>query len=190
MTAEGQGLFFATKAEAIADVEHLRARGVRNIDVGCMQVNLFYHADAFDGLDDAFDPARNVAYKSVHLKRMCEDRRSWPEAAAYHSTTPEFADSYREKLMRIWRNERDAPPTRVAARPASNERATRLAAPPRTMLVPGPLGERRRPCADPSPQRPVQVKRAVVRTRDAAETRNASSTPGARRASAVSRPRT
>ena len=97
VTAEGQGLFFATKAEAIAEVEHLRARGVRNIDVGCMQVNLHYHADAFDDLDEAFDPAHNVAYASTYLKRMYEDRRSWPEAAAYHSTTPEFAGPYRKK---------------------------------------------------------------------------------------------
>ena len=181
VTAEGQGLFFATKAEAIADVEHLHARGVSNIDVGCMQVNLFYHANAFDGLDGAFDPARNVAYASAYLKRMYQYRRSRPEAAAaYHSTTPEFAGPYREKVMRIWKNERDAPPTRVAARPASNKRATRLAAPPRTMLVPG------RP--SPVPGRPsasdidhartqalndrFQVKRAVARTRDAAETRN------------------
>ena len=181
VTAEGQGLFFATKAEAVADTEHLRARGVRNIDVGCMQVNLLYHGDAFDDLGEAFDPARNVTYASTYLKRMYKDRRSWPEAAAaYHSTTPEFAEPYRAKVMRIWKTERIDPPTRVAARPASNERATRPAAASRTMLNPG------RP--SPVPGRPsasdidharthalnerFQMKRAVARTQTAAETRN------------------
>ena len=181
VTAEGQGLFFATKAEAIADVEHLRARGVRNIDVGCMQVNLHYHADAFDDLDEAFDPAHNVAYASAYLKRMYEHRRSWPEAAAaYHSTTPEFAGPYRKKVMRIWKTERDAQPVRVAARPESKERAMRPAAPPRTKLVPGrpsPVPGRASACdIDHARTQALndrfQMKRAVARTRAAAETRN------------------
>ena len=38
INAEGQGRSFSTKAEAIAAVEALRARGVRLIDVGCLQV--------------------------------------------------------------------------------------------------------------------------------------------------------
>ncbi len=37
VTAGGKGRFLPSKKAAIAEVEHLRARGVRNIDVGCMQ---------------------------------------------------------------------------------------------------------------------------------------------------------
>ena len=181
VTAEGQGLFFPTKAEAIADVEHLHARGVQNIDVGCMQVNLHYHGDAFDDLNEAFDPARNVDYASAYLKRMHGDRRSWPEAAAaYHSTTPEFAGPYRDKVMGIWKTERSAPPTRVATREVSNERATRLPAPPRTKLVsgaPSPVPGRAS-ASDIDHVRThalnvrFQLKRAVARTQATAETRN------------------
>src|SRR5438105_3878431 len=36
----GQGTFFATKAEAIAAVRALQAKGVQSIDVGCVQINL------------------------------------------------------------------------------------------------------------------------------------------------------
>src|SRR5574338_65562 len=32
----GQGRYFDTKEQAVAEVERLRARGVRSIDVGCM----------------------------------------------------------------------------------------------------------------------------------------------------------
>ena len=46
--AEGEGRYLPSKAAAIAEVERLQARGVENIDVGCMQINLRYHADAFD----------------------------------------------------------------------------------------------------------------------------------------------
>jgi hypothetical protein len=41
--AEGEGRFLPSKQAAIAEVQKLRARGVRNIDVGCMQINLLAH---------------------------------------------------------------------------------------------------------------------------------------------------
>ena len=47
VTAGGKGVYFATKKEAIDKVQALRKKGVRNIDVGCMQINLFYHPNAF-----------------------------------------------------------------------------------------------------------------------------------------------
>ncbi len=47
INAEGVGHWFDSKAEAIAAVRTLQARGVRSIDVGCLQVNLMHHPDAF-----------------------------------------------------------------------------------------------------------------------------------------------
>ena len=57
INAEGDGAFFDTKAQAIAAVRALQARGVRSIDVGCMQISLLHHPDAFATLDQAFDPS-------------------------------------------------------------------------------------------------------------------------------------
>ena len=62
INAEGRGQFFATKQEAVAAVRTLQASGVRSIDVGCMQVNLMYHPNAFASLDEAFDPPANALY--------------------------------------------------------------------------------------------------------------------------------
>src|ERR1700712_4868922 len=39
INVEGTGSFFDTKAQAIATVQALQARGGRSIDVGCMQGN-------------------------------------------------------------------------------------------------------------------------------------------------------
>jgi hypothetical protein len=103
VTAEGKGRFFATKEEAITQVERLRARGVRNIDVGCMQINLLHHPDAFADLDEAFDPQANVAYATDFLKQLFEQSRSWMTAVGnYHSATPEFHLRYRQKVMKLW----------------------------------------------------------------------------------------
>ena len=72
--AEGRARYAPSKARAVVEVKRLRARGVRNIDVGCMQVNLHYHPDAFRSLSEAFDPAANVAYAGGFLKTAQEHR--------------------------------------------------------------------------------------------------------------------
>jgi hypothetical protein len=107
VTAEGKGQFFASKEEAIAQVQRLRGRGVRNIDVGCMQINLLHHPDAFADLEEALDPQANVAYATSFLKQLFEQNHSWVMAVGnYHSATPEFHFRYREKVMKLWSEER------------------------------------------------------------------------------------
>jgi hypothetical protein len=101
--AEGSGQTFATRPQAIAAVQALQARGVRSIDVGCMQVNLLHHPDAFPTLDAAFDPAANAAYAARFLRDLHAQAGTWPAAAAlYHSATPALAEEYRRKVMAAW----------------------------------------------------------------------------------------
>ncbi len=105
--AQGKGYYFTTAAQAAAEVERLRALGVRNIDVGCMQVNLYYHSNAFPDLDAAFDPTSNVAYAAGFLVDLYAAKRSWAGAVAlYHSTTPKYAKPYRKKVIKAWNDER------------------------------------------------------------------------------------
>jgi hypothetical protein len=106
--AEGQGRYLPTKAAAIAEVRALQKRGVRNIDVGCMQVNLYYHPDAFASLDDAFDPLTNVTYAASYLKALAAENASWAKAVAYyHSENPERYLAYRVKVRQIWAQEHE-----------------------------------------------------------------------------------
>jgi hypothetical protein len=104
--AEGQGRYLPTKEAAIQEVRELQAKGIGNIDVGCMQVNLYYHPDAFFSLEQAFDPASNVAYAGRFLRSLFADSGAWDEAAGrYHSATPELKDPYRDKVVQIWNRE-------------------------------------------------------------------------------------
>jgi hypothetical protein len=106
--AEGQGRYLPTKEAAIAEVQSLQSRGVRNIDVGCMQVNLYYHPDAFASLDDAFDPLTNVTYAASYLKSLAAENGSWAKAVAYyHSENPERYLAYRSKVREIWAQEHE-----------------------------------------------------------------------------------
>jgi hypothetical protein len=101
--ADGQGSFYTTKAEAIAAVQALQARGVRSIDVGCLQVNLLQHPDAFASLDQAFDPQTNANYAARLLASLFVQTGSWPlAAAAYHSQTASLAAPYQQKVLAAW----------------------------------------------------------------------------------------
>jgi hypothetical protein len=106
INAEGQGRFFRTKGEAIAEVRALQARGVRSIDVGCMQINLLHHPGAFAGLDEAFEPLANARYAARFLLELQATRNNWTQAAAnYHSNTAEFATAYQRRVMAAWPEE-------------------------------------------------------------------------------------
>ena len=107
--AEGKGRYLPSKTAALAEVRKLQARGVKNIDVGCMQINLHYHPDAFENLEQALDPKHNTAYAAAFLSRLREDAGSWTHAIGdYHSKTISFARVYRLKVFKAWRAERHA----------------------------------------------------------------------------------
>ncbi|MBT3992393.1 MAG: transglycosylase SLT domain-containing protein [Rhodospirillaceae bacterium] len=101
--AEGKGHYMPSKASAISKVRVLQARGIKNIDVGCMQINLYYHPKAFEDLNAAFDPERNVGYAANFLAALNQTTMSWPQAAAnYHSTTTSKNEVYLNKVLGLW----------------------------------------------------------------------------------------
>jgi hypothetical protein len=103
VNAEGAGHFFASKEDAIAFVEEQQADGVTSIDVGCMQINLKHHPEAFVSLEDAFDPAINVDYGAEFLTSLKGEVRTWIKAVRrYHSATPERGEAYGERVLANW----------------------------------------------------------------------------------------
>ena len=104
VTSGKDSFYLPSKDAAIAKVRELKASGRSNIDVGCMQINLHYHPDAFASLEDAFDPNTNVAYGTKFLKELRMRTRSWGKATAfYHSQDRARGNAYRTKVYRFWR---------------------------------------------------------------------------------------
>jgi len=107
INAEGQGSYYDTKAQAIAAVRALQARGVQSIDVGCMQINLVHHPDAFASLDQAFDPSANATYAARFLNELHAQTNDWLRAAGqYHSSTPGLGAAYQTQVAAGWTEER------------------------------------------------------------------------------------
>ncbi|RUT26213.1 lytic transglycosylase domain-containing protein [Asaia sp. W19] len=101
--ANGVGHYYDSKQEAITAATEFRKEGVLSIDVGCLQVNLQQHPDAFPTLDQAFDPMSNALYAGRFLTQMHDKMGSWPRAAAaYHSQTPGLGTPYQWKVLETW----------------------------------------------------------------------------------------
>lgn len=101
VNAEGNGMFFPTREQAIGWVKTQQAQGVKSIDVGCMQINLHWHKGAFRSLEEAFDPVANARYAAKFLSGLKADEGAWWDAAgSYHSRTEELRDRYLASLIR------------------------------------------------------------------------------------------
>lgn len=123
INAAGQGRYEPSADSAIATVRGLQAEGVQSIDVGCFQVNLFYHPDAFSSLEQAFDPDANARAAAAFLSSLYARTGGWDTAVAlYHSAVPELGVPYRQMVIADWHGERVALPWRArsnAAGPAA-----------------------------------------------------------------------
>jgi hypothetical protein len=130
VNAEGQGYFYDSKAEAIAAVRAMQARGIRSIDVGCGQINLMHHPNAFRTLELAFDPQANAAYAARFLKELFAQTGDWNKATGmYHSATPELGAEYQRQVLAVWPEEQRLAGL-VGATPLAQAWGATVAAPP------------------------------------------------------------
>lgn len=133
----GEGKWFDTAAEAEASVAEAVGQGVTNLDLGCFQLNYRWHSDAFASITAMLDPEENATYAARFLASHFADSGDWAlAAAAYHSATPEYAESYKAKFEAAFDGEAgvsaDAP-----ARPVEMLRPNRF-----PLLVAGAAGAR------------------------------------------------
>lgn len=104
INAEGKGRLHNTKASAMTWVAQQLNNGMRSIDIGCMQVNLRWHPNAFSSLAAGFDPKINVDYAARLLRKHYKVTGNWRIAAGrYHSKTSEKQQIYLKSLTQNMR---------------------------------------------------------------------------------------
>jgi hypothetical protein len=100
---DGAGRYFDSKADAEAFVRLAQSSGAGDVDVGCFQVSLEYHPDAFASLDEAFDPAANANFAAAFLTQLKAQTGSWNTAIAdYHSAVPDLGLPYQRRVLAAW----------------------------------------------------------------------------------------
>ena len=96
----GKGMYFDTREEALDYLQKAIARGVTNIDVGCMQLNWKWHGAGFPSPVEMMDPERNTRYAARFMAELHDRLGSWETAAAaYHSTDPDRGQNYLRKVL-------------------------------------------------------------------------------------------
>ena len=99
---EGKGRWFASEDEARTYVFKHFKRGARSFDVGCFQINYRWHGQAFNSIDQMFDPLANARYAANFLKSLHAETGNWSKAAGtYHSRTPVYSNRYRARFDKI-----------------------------------------------------------------------------------------
>jgi hypothetical protein len=99
----GIGRFFAGAKEAVLAARALQAAGVQSIDIGCFQINLLHHPDAFLDLATGFDPLANATAAARFLLSLHEEFGAWELAiAAYHSRLDTLGAPYRDRVLAVW----------------------------------------------------------------------------------------
>ncbi len=108
--AKERNKFFKTRREALDNITQLQNQGISNIDVGCMQINLFYHGRGFASLEEAIDPINNVAYATEFLNLLYNRYGNWGDAIKhYHSSDPQKNSYYLQKVIAAWRRNNYSP---------------------------------------------------------------------------------
>lgn len=109
INVQGKGYYYPSKREAISAVEAFQAKGIESIDVGCMQINLKYHPNAFTNLEQAFEPRYNVGYAAVFLKRNYDRFNNWKTAVKrYHNSDPRLGKRYISRVFETWKTQVDS----------------------------------------------------------------------------------
>jgi len=87
----GQSHYDLSPQQALKLFSQARRRGIKLIDIGCMQINHHYHKQHFSSVSEMLDPERNVDYAARFLKQLYEEERNWTMAVArYHAGKKNF----------------------------------------------------------------------------------------------------
>ncbi len=111
VNVDGAGRYFQSEPEAAAFARLAESSGAKDIDVGCFQISLENHPDAFSSLDMAFDPLANANVAARFLNQLKLREGSWNLAiAGYHSEQPALGLPYQRLVLNAWRGMGEVPP--------------------------------------------------------------------------------
>lgn len=104
MNVEGRAVFSASAAEAMQRFEEARRSGAKLIDLGCMQINHYFHSDKFPSLSSMLNPRDNVEYAARFLKELKGRHESWTMAVARYHAGPNNDPAQKRYVCRVIAN--------------------------------------------------------------------------------------
>jgi hypothetical protein len=104
LNINGKAAYGDNLKEAVQHFQDAHAQGIKLIDLGCMQINHYYHAANFASVEDMFDPARNVDYAARFLKELREREGNWTLAVARYNAGPNNNPAQKQYVCRVIAN--------------------------------------------------------------------------------------
>lgn len=104
LNIEGRAVFATSRREALRHFDLARKKGLKLIDLGCMQVNHHYHGSRFKTVGDMLDPALNVNYAAQFLQELRRREGNWTMAVARYHAGPDNDPAQKRYICAVIRN--------------------------------------------------------------------------------------
>ncbi len=104
LNIEGEAVFARDINEALEAFHRARAEGRKLIDLGCMQINHYYHRGEFADLRSMLDPAKNVEYAARFLAELRRRHNTWTMAVARYHAGPHNDPAQKRYVCRVISN--------------------------------------------------------------------------------------
>ena len=104
LNIEGRAAYADNIRDALRHFETARATGAKLIDLGCMQINHYFHAENFASVEEMFDPAKNVDYAARFLKELRAREGNWTLAVARYNAGPNNNPAQKQYVCRVIAN--------------------------------------------------------------------------------------
>ncbi len=104
LNIEGRTVFTVSAEDAMKEFNRARGAGKTLIDLGCMQINHYYHGKEFSSVEAMFDPAQNVSYAARFLRELRQREGSWTMAVARYHAGPNNNPAQKRYICAVIRN--------------------------------------------------------------------------------------
>lgn len=100
---------FKTKQEVLNRINYLVDIGKTNFDIGCMQINYYWHSKNFNSIEEMLDVSWNVRYAAGLIHGLYKEHGTWQAAVRhYHSYEPSIHKQYSKKIALAWLKEKQS----------------------------------------------------------------------------------
>ncbi len=104
LNIEGKAAYGLTLDAALRLFEKAKQSGAKLIDLGCMQINHYFHREHFASVREMFDPAKNVDYAARFLKELYAREGTWTLAVARYNAGPNNNPAQKRYVCRVIAN--------------------------------------------------------------------------------------
>ena len=104
LNVEGKTIFTSSPQAALRQFHKSHNSGAKLIDLGCMQINHYYHGNRFSSVEAMLDPKQNVEYAALFLNDLKKREGSWTMAVARYHAGPDNNAAQKRYVCTVIRN--------------------------------------------------------------------------------------